>query len=235
MKNINGLKSSIKTKPIYIEKIWGGRSLKRLFNKNLPKKKDIGESWELYSKNIPIVVKLLDIKKPLSVQVHPKGKSELWYILESGKKSSAMSGMHLKKTKIRKGDLIYVPSGTVHTIFPPAVLLEVSQDKLITYRLFDWGRKRGALDIKKGLAVINPKSKLIIRSNIKSFKCKYFRFKVIDYKKGKVRNKIMNINFVLNGRVKISNNIYRKGETLVIPRNDIINVLDPTKLIQISY
>jgi mannose-6-phosphate isomerase len=33
--------------PIYKEKIWGGRNLQRLFGRDLPPGKDIGESWEL--------------------------------------------------------------------------------------------------------------------------------------------------------------------------------------------
>ena len=34
-------------KPIYVEKIWGGRNLARLFSRPLPAGKQIGESWEL--------------------------------------------------------------------------------------------------------------------------------------------------------------------------------------------
>lgn len=33
--------------PIYVEKIWGGRGLERLFGRTLPAGKKIGESWEL--------------------------------------------------------------------------------------------------------------------------------------------------------------------------------------------
>ena len=33
--------------PIYKEKIWGGRNLERLFGRNLPAGRNIGESWEL--------------------------------------------------------------------------------------------------------------------------------------------------------------------------------------------
>ena len=33
--------------PIYIEKVWGGRALERLFDRALPAGADIGESWEL--------------------------------------------------------------------------------------------------------------------------------------------------------------------------------------------
>jgi mannose-6-phosphate isomerase len=37
----------LKFEPIYHEKIWGGRNLQRLFARDLPPGKDIGESWEL--------------------------------------------------------------------------------------------------------------------------------------------------------------------------------------------
>ena len=33
--------------PIYIEKIWGGRNLERLFGRSLPQGMNVGESWEL--------------------------------------------------------------------------------------------------------------------------------------------------------------------------------------------
>ena len=33
--------------PVYVEKIWGARNLERLFGRNLPSGKSIGESWEL--------------------------------------------------------------------------------------------------------------------------------------------------------------------------------------------
>ena len=33
--------------PIYVEKIWGGRNLERLFSRRLPPETPIGESWEL--------------------------------------------------------------------------------------------------------------------------------------------------------------------------------------------
>lgn len=37
----------LKFAPIYKEKIWGGRNLERLFDRNLPAEVPIGESWEL--------------------------------------------------------------------------------------------------------------------------------------------------------------------------------------------
>ncbi|MGM0414784.1 MAG: type I phosphomannose isomerase catalytic subunit, partial [Bacillota bacterium] len=123
----------IKFKPVYKEKIWGGRNLKRLFNKNIPEGK-VGESWEIashengksiikngtyrgmtiqeliaeqgqqilgekavdeYYNKFPLLIKLIDARDNLSVQVHPddqyasqykggeSGKTELWYVLNA--------------------------------------------------------------------------------------------------------------------------------------------------------
>ena len=36
-----------KLEPIYVEMIWGGRNLERLFGRELPAGRKIGESWEL--------------------------------------------------------------------------------------------------------------------------------------------------------------------------------------------
>ena len=38
----------LKFEPIYKNKIWGGRNLKRLFNKNISSG-SVGESWEIAS------------------------------------------------------------------------------------------------------------------------------------------------------------------------------------------
>lgn len=37
----------LKFEPVYIEKIWGGRNLERLFDRPLPPRNNIGESWEI--------------------------------------------------------------------------------------------------------------------------------------------------------------------------------------------
>ena len=48
------------------------------------------------------------------------------------------------------GDLIFVDAGTVHAIWPGAVLLETQQNCDLTYRMFDYGRPR-ELHIEKSL------------------------------------------------------------------------------------
>ncbi len=120
----------LKCKPIFKERIWGGRGLETAFGKALPPGKKIGESWELadlphdrttvangpfrsrvladvvrehpeeitgdrdFPKLFPLLIKLLDARDVLSVQVHPdpqtcrrmgrgKPKTECWYIIDA--------------------------------------------------------------------------------------------------------------------------------------------------------
>src|SRR5215469_15773363 len=103
----------------------------------------------------------------------PCGKTECWYVLQAV--SGAQIGLGLKpgvtkpeverairETRMEQllnwidlhpGDLIYVEAGTVHTIGPGAVLLEVQQNSDTTYRLYDYGRPR-ELHIEAGMQAI---------------------------------------------------------------------------------
>ena len=105
----------------------------------------------------------------------PNGKSEAWYILSA--EPDAKVGVGLKhqvtlqelRTSIRngsvtelvdwrpvaKGDVIYIPAGTIHAIGAGIVLAEIQQRSDTTFRLFDFGRQR-ALDEDNGIAVAHP-------------------------------------------------------------------------------
>jgi mannose-6-phosphate isomerase len=104
----------------------------------------------------------------------PNGKSEAWYILSA--EPGAQVGVGLKRritpqelrTSIRdgsivelvqwrpvaKGDVIYIPAGTIHAIGAGIVLAEIQQRSDTTYRLFDYGRQR-ELHEDNGVAVAN--------------------------------------------------------------------------------
>ena len=214
-------------KEVLVEKEWGGRKLATLFGKKLPTGKKYGESWIFYDKKYPLVVKLIDVQKPISVQVHPpgkNGKSELWYILDTGTKTRALAGLKkgrkdfpagLNKYKVKKGDGVYLKGGTVHTILPPAFILEISQNKLITYRLYDWDRGTRPLDLKKGWkAVINNSSPGIHR-NMQHFRCPYFKMNLLKLKKGNKYNE-NGICVVLKGSVGADKTIIKKGQAKLI-------------------
>lgn len=140
------------------------------------------EFWEKYPtffgdtlKERPplLLVKILDAKENLAIQVHPDdnyalrkersvGKAECWYILETDGNAKIYFG-HIAKTReelrmmiqknewdkllysipVKKGDFIYVPPGTIHALGKGILAIEIQQSSDITYRLFDFNRIDG--------------------------------------------------------------------------------------------
>lgn len=119
----------------------------------------------------PILVKFIDAKQDLSVQVHPddvyarkyehqNGKTEMWYVLDATEDASLIYGFehpvtedilrkavetetlgkHLHKVKVHKGDLFYVPAGTVHGIGAGTLVAEIQENSNVTYRVYDYDR-----------------------------------------------------------------------------------------------
>lgn len=118
----------------------------------------------------PILVKWLDCKETLSVQVHPpkeiasllngEPKTESWYILESEPKAQLYLGLipHtrlsdfseaveqgrleplLAHTETQAGDSYLIESGTLHAIGGGNLILEIQQNSDTTYRAYDWNR-----------------------------------------------------------------------------------------------
>ena len=104
----------------------------------------------------------------------PNGKSEAWYIISA--KPGAQIGAGLKhrvtpqelRASIRdgsivelvqwrpvaKGDVIFIPAGTIHALGAGIVLAEIQQRSDTTFRLFDYGSQR-ELHEDNGLAVAN--------------------------------------------------------------------------------
>ncbi len=141
-----------------------GKTLLELFNNN----RELFGGYP--SSEFPILVKLIDAKSDLSVQVHPnddyaikheksKGKEECWYVLENDSDSVINIGhkIHslnelmisvdndkimdtLNFIRIEPSDFFYIPSGTLHSIGKGTFILEVSQSSDVTYRVYDYDR-----------------------------------------------------------------------------------------------
>jgi mannose-6-phosphate isomerase len=135
-------------------------------------------------RRFPLLLKFLDAREMLSVQVHPggeTGKTEAWVVLEAGTESRIYAGLkpgttadvlrraltdgavadHLVHFTPKPGDAVFLPAGTVHTLGGEVVVFEVQQNSDVTFRLYDWGHvdaKTGqprALQIEQALACIN--------------------------------------------------------------------------------
>jgi mannose-6-phosphate isomerase len=100
----------------------------------------------------------------------PRGKTECWYVLAAEPGAEVALGVKpgttlaqieeeihagtleasLNAVPVAAGDLIFVDAGTIHAIWPGAILLETQQNCDLTYRMFDYGRGR-ELHIAKSL------------------------------------------------------------------------------------
>jgi len=72
-------------------------------------------------------------------------------------KAIALPGIDALAVDLVAGDLIYVDPGTVHTIGPGSVLVEIQQNSDLTYRLYDYGRPR-KLHLEQAFDVIKEKT-----------------------------------------------------------------------------
>jgi mannose-6-phosphate isomerase len=155
--------------PRPVPKVWGSTQLEPL-HPNASEK--TGEVWFEGIPNLPLLIKFLFTTEPLSVQVHPEGKTEMWHILaaEPGAKiaagfrqeitkerlrASALSGeieQLLEWFEARPGDTFFIPAGTVHAIGAGLTLCEIQQWSDVTYRLYDYGRPR-ELQLDEGMRV----------------------------------------------------------------------------------
>lgn len=148
----------------------------------------VGDKYNA-QQGFPVLVKLIDAQKSLSIQVHPgdeyarrvehdAGKTEMWIVLHSEPGAFLYVGFNKPTTKaemeqriqndtlteilhkqpVKKGDVVYIPAGTIHAIGAGIVLAEVQQSSNATYRVYDFGRlgadgKPRPLHVQKALDV----------------------------------------------------------------------------------
>lgn len=122
------------------------------------------------SPHFPLLVKLIDARERLSIQVHPddpaasrgigEAKTEAWHILDAPAGAQVFAGLKpgidkpaflaalkagrlensLQAVPVTAGDTIFIPGGRVHAICEGLLILEVQQNSNTTYRVYDWGR-----------------------------------------------------------------------------------------------
>lgn len=129
----------------------------------------MGPDWPV-DRPFPVLVKWLDCRERLSLQVHPPAeiaaelggepKTENWYIADSAPGAHLIVGLKDGVTRasfekaiieqtvedcvhsfeVVKGDSILVHSGQVHAIDAGNLILEIQQNSDTTYRVYDWAR-----------------------------------------------------------------------------------------------
>lgn len=165
-----------------------------------------GEKYEFF----PLLIKFIDAKRDLSIQVHPDdeyamrvegeyGKTEAWYILDCEPDAELILGFNRNVTveefkkaaqsdemmnicnrvKVKKGDVFFIESGTMHAICKGILLAEVQQNSNTTYRIYDYGRlgkdgKPRELHVDKAADVTNlcpPTIPDSSKREVESFDC----------------------------------------------------------------
>jgi len=194
--------------PLYMQRVWGGREMERVYGRSLPDAHlPFGESWEIVDREneqsvvnhgplagatlhelwtqrreeifgagydghprFPILIKVLDARDDLSIQVHPpvdlaaglggEPKTEMWFIADCDPGAKLYVGLKNGVTRAdfekaisdgtvadcvhaihpQPGDSIFIPSGRLHAIGAGFLIHEIQQNSDTTYRVFDWNR-----------------------------------------------------------------------------------------------
>ena len=130
------------------------------------------ENYQRFGDEFPLLIKFIDARQDLSIQVHPndeiahkqgkpRGKTEMWYLMESEPGARLYSGLKkqitpdqykemvdndticdaLAQYEVKEGDCFFLPAGRIHAIGPGCFLAEIQQTSDVTYRIYDYKRK----------------------------------------------------------------------------------------------
>lgn len=205
------------------------------------------------------------------------GKTEMWYILDCDEDAFIYYGFKkettkeefeksikentllelLNKVNVKKGDVFFIKSGTVHAIGKGNVICEIQQNSNTTYRVYDYNRKdkngnTRPLHVEKALLTstltppenfVSKKSEKIGNCTRKTLcECKYFKTEKLDFC-GKEKIFLTPDSFhsviVLKGNGKMLNNNdeveINKGESFFIPAGHTDVTFDGNVEIMLSY
>lgn len=150
---------------------YAGKKLNELVIKQ--KDKLVGKAnYERFGDEFPLLIKFIDARQDLSIQVHPtdeiakrqgkeRGKTEMWYIMDSDKDAKLYSGLKMQITpeqykamveddtitdalaqyEVKEDDCFFLPAGRIHAIGTGCFLAEIQQTSDVTYRIYDFKRK----------------------------------------------------------------------------------------------
>ncbi len=130
------------------------------------------DNYKRFGDEFPLLIKFIDARQDLSIQVHPtdeiareqgkeRGKTEMWYIMESEPDAHLRSGLKQKITPeqykamvendticdviadyaVQEGDCFFLPAGRIHSTGAGCFLAEIQQTSDVTYRIYDFKRK----------------------------------------------------------------------------------------------
>jgi mannose-6-phosphate isomerase len=146
---------------------WKGKTLRQILEERPEELLGPLPEWP---KRFPLLIKIIDARDKLSLQVHPPAlqaaqlggepKTEMWYVVHAGPAAELYAGLKRGVTRsdfekqlargsvancfhripVKAGDALFLPSGRVHAIGAETMIYEVQQNSDTTYRVFDWNR-----------------------------------------------------------------------------------------------
>ena len=184
------------------------------------------------------------------------GKTEMWYVMQADEASRLVVGFKndsnqqeylekladkklvslLEEYPVKKGDVFYLETGTIHAIGAGVVVAEIQQTSDVTYRIYDWDRVDAngngrELHTELALEAINyntTNSKIEYseepNQSTKVVDCPYFKTNIIalqDRFIWKKSNDAFTVFMCTNGQFELVLNgeimRYQMGDTILIP------------------
>jgi mannose-6-phosphate isomerase len=185
-----------------------------------------------------------------------RGKSEAWVILHAEPTALVYAGLKaavsreeletrmrdgsvaqcLHEFTPRRGDVIFIPAGTVHAAGGGIVMAEVQQTSDATFRMFDWNRpgpdgRPRQLHIEQALECVDwtrgpvePIARIDLNSPAATsvrtvLDCPYFRFDIVQVadRPQTLDAPLASIVMALSGDVQIADMALKSGTTALLP------------------
>lgn len=194
------------------------------------------------------------------VRQHPEAesaKNEMWYVAYAEEEAEIILGLKanvtrdvlqkliekgeietiLRRIPVKTGDSFFIPEGTVHSLMPGSIIIEIQQNSDTTFRLYDWNRrglngKLRELHLREGLETIvfqkdfgvarggKPKVKPFKRNkkcciSEKLIECELFRVEKIVLRDSDFMGRCYKASFQILTAVEGEANIYYRGKCKV--------------------
>ncbi len=178
------------------------------------------------------------------------GKTEMWYVVEADEGAGLYMGLErecntdefaaavadgsveklLSFKEVKRGDVYFIPSGTIHAIGAGVVIFEIQQNSTLTYRLYDYMRrdKDGNLrelhvDKAMKVSLLEPYKESVFDKNDESLigTCEYFETRKYKLNLSKKTFNVEKDSFLsitcVGGCGKIEDEKISLGDTFFIP------------------
>ena len=178
------------------------------------------------------------------------GKTEMWYVVEADEGAGLYMGLErecdtdefaaavadgsveklLSFKEVKRGDVYFIPSGTIHAIGAGVVIFEIQQNSTLTYRLYDYMRrdKDGNLrelhvDKAMKVSLLEPYKESVFDKNDESLigTCEYFETRKYKLNLSKITFNVEKDSFLsitcVGGEGKIEGEKISLGDTFFIP------------------